>query len=148
MSIEVAVATHGTRVPLARSRVAAIATGVLRAERVRHARLSIAFVSDGAIAALNRRHLGRRGVTDVIAFAFEPAGARAPVAGDIYIAPAVARRHARRFGRSIREELARLVIHGTLHVLGYDHPEGEDRTASPMWRRQERLLAPAVDGRR
>jgi probable rRNA maturation factor len=39
-----------------------------------------------------------------------------------------------------REELARLVVHGTLHVLGWDHPETEDRTRSPMWRRQERYV--------
>jgi ssRNA-specific RNase YbeY (16S rRNA maturation enzyme) len=35
-------------------------------------------------------------------------------------------------------------VHGTLHVLGYDHPEGEARTHSPMWRRQERALARAL----
>lgn len=147
MSIQVAVANPGARLPLARRRVAAIAALVLRAERTRHARLSIAFVSERAMAALNRRYLGRRGATDVIAFAFTPAGARAPLAGDIYIAPAVARRQARRHGRTVREELGRLVIHGTLHVLGHDHPDGEERTASPMWRRQERLLARALEER-
>jgi probable rRNA maturation factor len=47
----------------------------------------------------------------------------------------------------VREEIARLVVHGTLHVLGYDHPEDESRTASPMWRRQERLLAAAMSNR-
>ena len=64
--------------------------------------------------------------------------------GDIYIAPQVARANAMRFGRGVREELARLVIHGTLHVLGHDHPDGTDRTSSPMWRRQERLLSSAT----
>ena len=41
----------------------------------------------------------------------------------------------------MREELTRLVIHGTLHVLGYDHPDAAGREASPMWKRQEQLLA-------
>jgi probable rRNA maturation factor len=41
----------------------------------------------------------------------------------------------------VREELARLVVHGTLHVLGYDHPVDHTRGDSPMWRRQETLLA-------
>jgi probable rRNA maturation factor len=41
----------------------------------------------------------------------------------------------------VREELARLVVHGTLHVLGYEHPEVDARTKSPMWKRQERVLA-------
>jgi probable rRNA maturation factor len=44
----------------------------------------------------------------------------------------------------VREELARLVVHGTLHVLGYVHPEGGTRTESAMWKRQERLLARAL----
>jgi probable rRNA maturation factor len=40
----------------------------------------------------------------------------------------------------IREEVTRLVVHGVLHVIGFDHPEGEERRASPMWRKQERLV--------
>jgi probable rRNA maturation factor len=40
----------------------------------------------------------------------------------------------------VREEIARLVVHGVLHALGHEHPEDEARTTSPMWRRQERLL--------
>jgi rRNA maturation RNase YbeY len=102
--------------------------------------LSITFVSNAAIARLNAKHLGHRGATDVISFGFAGAGKGAPVIGDIYIAPAVARANALEHGAPIREELARLVVHGTLHVLGYDHPEGA-RTSSPMWKRQERLLS-------
>jgi probable rRNA maturation factor len=56
----------------------------------------------------------------------------------------VARDNARDAEVSIREEMARLVVHGTLHVLGYDHPEGEDRQSSPMWRRQERIIRRAL----
>ena len=59
--------------------------------------------------------------------------------GDIYICPAVAEREAAARGLPLRRELLRLVIHGVLHVLGYDHP-CERRTASAMWRRQERYL--------
>lgn len=141
MSISVDVAADGVRVPLSRARVAAIATAVLRAEGVRDALLSITFLGDRAIAALNRRHLGHGGATDVISFGFAPAGRAGPLVGDIYIAPGVARANARRERAGVREELARLVVHGTLHVLGHDHPEGDARVASPMWRRQERLLA-------
>jgi len=78
--------------------------------------------------------------TDVIAFAFTPVRARGPLVGDIYIAPDVARAQARRLGVPVREELARLVVHGTLHVTGHDHPAGAARTRSRMWRRQEALL--------
>lgn len=146
MSIAVDVSADGVRVPLSRARVAAIADMVLRAERVRDAMLSITFVGDRAIAALNRRHLGHRGATDVISFGFAAPARSGPLVGDIYIAPGVASVNARREGASVREELARLVVHGTLHVLGYDHPEGDGRTRSAMWRRQERLLARALRG--
>jgi len=67
-----------------------------------------------------------------------------PVIGDIYICPDVVRKNAERFGVGVREELARVVVHGTLHTLGYDHPDGEDRTDSDMWRRQERILADVI----
>jgi probable rRNA maturation factor len=140
MSLAVDVATEGVRVPVARSRVAALAAGVLRREGVRDALLSIAFVTDRRITALNREHLGHAGPTDVLSFGFAPVDTGRAVVGDVYIAPGVARRNARAHGGGVREELMRLVVHGVLHVLGHDHPDGERRYTSPMWRRQERLL--------
>jgi probable rRNA maturation factor len=140
MSLAVDVATEGVRVPVSRARVATLAEGVLRRERVRDALLSIAFVTDRRIAALNRAHLGHDGPTDVISFGFAPVDSRRAVVGDVYIAPGVARRHALAHGGGVREELMRLVVHGVLHVLGHDHPEDETRYRSAMWRRQERLL--------
>jgi probable rRNA maturation factor len=139
-ALRVAVHADGVRLPLGRDAVAEIARGVLRAERVRAAELSFTFVGAAAMAALNRRHLGHRGPTDIISFELAPVpgGARA---GDVYVCPDVARENARRHGVPVREEVARLVVHGTLHVLGHDHPEDDGRTRSPMWRRQERLLA-------
>ena len=139
--IAVDVSTEGVRIPLSRARVAEIVRGVLRAERVRSALISVAFVSRRAIAALNRRHLRHAGATDVISFAFDAGGSPHAVIGDVYIAPEVARENARLHGRGVREEIARLAIHGTLHVLGHDHPDDDGRTASKMWRRQESLLA-------
>jgi rRNA maturation RNase YbeY len=140
MSRIVDVATDGVRIPVARARVAEVAEAVLRAERVRYAILSIAFVTDRRIAELNRKHLGHGGPTDVISFGFAPVDARGDLVGDVYIAPNVARRNARAHDRSVREELLRLVVHGVLHVVGHDHPESEARYESPMWKRQERLL--------
>jgi probable rRNA maturation factor len=151
VTLSVVVSTEGVRVPLSTARVAVLAREVLRRERVREALLSIAFVSLRTIARLNRIHLAHRGPTDVISFAFRPpkvrqqtrrdgAGYGPGLLGDIYIAPEVARRNALRLGVPQREEIARLVVHGVLHVVGHDHPEGDGRTESPMWRRQERLL--------
>ena len=141
MTLIVDVAADGIRVPLSARRVREVARQVLRAEGVREALLSIAFVSRRMIAALHRKHLGARGATDVITFAMRGSGrSPSPVIGDVYISPEVARENARRFGSGVREELARLVVHGTLHAVGHDHPEGDARQRSPMWRRQEELL--------
>ena len=141
MSIAVHVSVEGVRIPLARARVSEIARRVLKAERVHDAMLSLTFLGVRAMAALNRRHLGHRGATDVISFGLGRSAPRSPVVGDIYIAPDVARANAVKHAASVREELTRLIVHGVLHVLGYDHALDESRLASPMWARQERLVA-------
>jgi len=134
------VSASGVRSPIAAAKLADAARAVLRAEGVRNALLSVALVDRGAIARLNRAHLGHRGATDVISFSFARASRRDAVIGDIYVAPEVARDNAVARGVPVREEVLRLVVHGTLHVLGHDHPDGERRERSPMWRRQERIL--------
>jgi len=134
------VAVDGVPTALSRARAQRVVESVLRAERVRDAALSITFVTDRRIAALNWQHLHHRGPTDVISFGFAPSHDGAPLEGDIYIAPEVARRNARAAGRGAREELLRLVVHGVLHVVGHDHPDGDGRYDSTMWRRQEALL--------
>ena len=106
--------------------------------------ISIAFVGATAIARMNQKYLRHRDATDVISFGFAGGGNRSAVIGDIYICPEVARANARSQGVTVTEELLRLVVHGTLHVLGYDHPANVDRMRSPMWRRQERILARVV----
>lgn len=140
MTRGVEVAVSGVRIPLGRARVAAIVDAVLGAEGVRHALVSVSFVTTARIAALNRRHLGHGGATDVISFGFVRRRAADPVIADIYIAAAVARANAAAHGATLREELTRLVVHGTLHALGYDHPTDAGRTTSAMWRRQEALV--------
>jgi probable rRNA maturation factor len=141
MTLAVDVALEGVRSPLSRARVADVARQVLRSEGVRDALLSVALVNRRRMRALNREHLDRLGDTDVIAFGFSRVGSRGPIVGDVYISPDAARASARENGVSVRQELARLVVHGTLHVLGYDHPEDGRRMRSAMWQRQERLVA-------
>jgi probable rRNA maturation factor len=146
VTLAIAVAAAGVRVPIARDRVRLLARTVLRAEGVREGLISIAFVTSRTIARLNRIHLGHVGPTDVLAFALRPPSPGTGLVGDVYIAPDVARRNAERWRVGVREELARLVVHGLLHVVGHDHPVGEDRETSPMWRRQERLLRRCLRG--
>jgi probable rRNA maturation factor len=143
--------------------LARVAARVLRWERARRARVELALLAPAAMRRLNRRATGRRGLTDVIAFTLpQPDGA---ILGDIYICPAAARAFVTagqadgptlkdsltvaggHSSERLHEELVRLVVHGTLHVLGYDHPNGPGRTRSAMWRRQERYVRRLV-GRR
>lgn len=106
--------------------------------------ISIAFVGPTTISRMNQKYLRHRGATDVISFGFAGGGKRGAVIGDIYICPEIARANARTQGVTASEELLRLVVHGTLHALGHDHPHGVDRVKSPMWRRQEKILARVV----
>ncbi|MDB4908407.1 MAG: hypothetical protein JWO05_3191 [Gemmatimonadetes bacterium] len=146
-TLAVDVSTEGVRIAVARDVVRQASLSVLRAERVPQAMLSITFVTPRRMAALNREHLGHRGATDVISFHFDRPSPDAPLLGDIYICPDVARQHARANGVGVREELLRLAVHGTLHVIGWEHPEGDGRLESRMWKRQEALLARALAAR-
>lgn len=129
------------RLTVSRAMIQKAAVAALRSEKVKDAMLSITFVGRATISRLNSRYLDHHGATDVISFGLGRAGRRGPVLGDVYICAEVARENARRQGVSASEELLRLVVHGTLHVLGHDHPGGDKRIKSAMWRKQEKILA-------
>jgi probable rRNA maturation factor len=115
-----------------------VVNGVLRGER-RYAEVAVTFLGPVRMRALNREHLGHDYPTDVISFALTaPDGS---LVGDVYVCRSVAAKQAKQLGVSLRQELIRLVVHGTLHVLGHDHPEGESRLRSAMWKKQERYVA-------
>ena len=122
------------RAPLSGAGVRRLAGAVLKAEGAKLNALSITFVGPARMRTLNREHLGHDRPTDVLAFGMT-------LVGDVYVCPAVAVRDAKHFGSTPKDEVRRLVIHGILHVLGYDHPDGNHRTASAMWQVQERHLA-------
>jgi probable rRNA maturation factor len=131
------VAVNGRRRPLPPQLVRRVVETVLSGER-RQALISVTFLGRDAMRRLNAAHKGHDWPTDVLAFALaEPAGR---AVGDVYVCPWVAAREARARGIPLRQELIRLVVHGTLHALGRDHPEGAGRSRSPMWRRQERYV--------
>jgi probable rRNA maturation factor len=122
---------------LSRALVRRVVEAVLRAER-RQALISITFLGRESMRRLNASHKGHDRPTDVLTFAL--GGPKGQVIGDVYVCPWVARREARARGIPLRQELIRLVVHGTLHALGREHPEGADRTRSVMWQRQERYV--------
>lgn len=170
---EVFVADEQLAVPVDLDRWQRLATGVLRAEGVRGlAELSLLFISEAEIAELNEDYMGKSGPTDVLAFPIDAADAeivltneppsrgpdRSPpdpgdmplLLGDVVISPAVAARQAPEHAGNLDDELALLVVHGILHVLGYDHHDPEE-TATMRGRELELLQdlhwnGPAPDG--
>jgi len=93
--------------------------------RVGEQEVTVCLVSDAEIARMNQTFRRKRGPTDVLSFPAKagvkskPAGA--PFLGDIAIAPETARRYARQHGRKLHDELRVLILHGVLHLMGYDH---------------------------
>jgi len=144
MAVVVESSAPGQRAPLSAARVEAIVALVLKAEKIPDAVMSVTFHSARVMARMNREQLGHTGATDIITFELTRPVADAPVTGDMYICPDVARSNAKAWGVPVRQELARLVIHGTLHSLGLEHPDGESRVDSPMWRAQEKYLRAAI----
>jgi probable rRNA maturation factor len=125
---------EGASVPLAALRTALHAA--LAEHGVDAGELSVTFLADDPMRELNVRYLDHDWVPDVLSFPLE-----APLLGDVYVGLAQARRQADELGIPVGEELVRLAVHGTLHLLGHDHPDGpEGREEAPMTRLQERLV--------
>ncbi len=147
VQIEAAAADDVDAADLARA-VAA----TLEAEGRPEGEVTLVVADDDAVAELNRAYLGVDGPTDVLSFPTQGppvettgAGATFVVApemadylGDIIIALPYTRRQAATLGRSLRDELRLLAVHGTLHLLGYDHAEPDQEAA--MWARQDAIL--------
>lgn len=127
--------------PVATDPLIHLATATLEAEGASTAELSVSLVGADEMADLHQRYLGEPGPTDVLSF---PQDEAAPedgrrLLGDVVICPAVAARQ----GSDLQAELRLLLVHGILHLLGYDHQEEAARRA--MWARQEtysRVAAP------
>lgn len=98
-------------------------------------RVGICLVTGSVISAWNWKYRGERGPTDVLSFRSDTVTARRAYLGDIAIAPAVARRSARRLGRTLDTEMCILILHGLLHLMGYDHETDQGQ----MERRERRL---------
>ncbi|MFM7537170.1 MAG: rRNA maturation RNase YbeY [Acidimicrobiales bacterium] len=161
---EVFGADEQTDVEVALDRWVELARSVLVAEGVRgHAELSVLFVSADEIAELNQQFMDTAGPTDVLAFPLDDVQAdtvapgpgaasagpdRSPadvadlplLLGDVVVCPSVARDQAPGHAGSLDDELALLVVHGTLHVLGWDH-DTDERTQRMQSREQELLVA-------
>lgn len=141
--VEVSVG-EGVAPPVRPERVEAAVRHVLLAEGVAEAEISVALLADGAIAAMNDQYLEHEGPTDVITFAMHEGDE--PPLGDVYVGVEQAVRQAAEFGATAEEEVLRVAVHGVLHVLGYQHPDGPERMQSEMFVRQEELLRSFLSG--
>lgn len=132
-SVVISGATGGLPTALIRRAVSTVLMG-----ESREAFVAVTFLGLGRMREMNREFKHHDYPTDVISFTLpQPDGS---LAGDLYLCRGVAVREARRRGLPAREELVRLIVHGTLHLLGGDHPEDASRETSPMWKRQEHYV--------
>ena len=132
----------GTRTRIDGEQVAALVAYVLAAEGVADAEVGVHLVGERRMRALNLQHRGLDEVTDVLSFPLEgadedPAEGVPRLLGDVVLCPVQARRQARADGTPIAFETALLIVHGVLHLLGWDHEEHP----APMALRQAELLA-------
>jgi probable rRNA maturation factor len=120
--------------PLDLDRWARLAEQVLVAEEV-GGELTLTFIDEAEMAELNEQHMGKVGPTDVLSFPLDdPDGDDAPtqgmptLLGDIVISPSVAARQFVDHAGTFDDEIALLVVHGILHILGHDHAEPDEAT--------------------
>ena len=143
--MNVLIVTHREPEPLNLTAFVELATFVLEREQVPpHAEVSIAIVDADEIAQLNERYRARSEPTDVLSFPSDDPAVTiddgAPIVlGDIVIAPEVAVKNARELQRTVEEELNLLLVHGVLHLMGYDHIDDVDATV--MQARERTILA-------
>ncbi len=114
----------------------------LELENVSNAVLSIIFIDDEKMQALNKEYRGLDKTTDVLSFAYEDnakidLGFR--MLGEIFVSIPRMQLQAKEYGHSETRELSFLVVHGILHLLGYDHTLGK-KEEEDMFRRQELVL--------
>jgi probable rRNA maturation factor len=122
-----------------RTRLRRTLAGALAAERAPEGgELSVALVGDRTMRRLNRDYRGIDRTTDVLSFSYLDEPHSGGVLGEIYVSPTVAERQAAEAGCPTAEEIARLALHGLLHVLGWMHDTARDRRR--MIGRQERYL--------
>jgi len=141
--MQVSIVSHREPEPLDMRAFERLALFVLSMEGVPElSELSIALVDDEEMAHLNEQYRGIEGPTDVLSFGCDdpcPTPGDEPVTlGDVVIAPAVAERQAAELGHSVEHELDVLLVHGVLHLLGYDHEAEDD--AGAMAARESALL--------
>ncbi len=102
--------------------------------------ISLTYVDDRGMRKLNREHRGKNATTDVLSFPSSPEKGAFPHLGDIVISLPTAEKMAKKFGVSRRREVETLVIHGFLHLCGYDHEKDNGEMMSLQAQLEQELL--------
>ena len=132
--------THLRRISVRATTIRRVAQSILVQAGHPTAQLSLSLVGKTRMRSLNRKYRGRDYPTDVLAFPMESMGEKTEIfLGDVVICLPVAIGQASRFGNSADQEILRLLIHGTLHLLGYDH-EQSPRDATRMQRKERAIV--------
>lgn len=137
MPVEIAHLGAGRKAP--GRRLKRIASAILVLVDQPEAELSVALIGDAEMRKLNARYRGKDYPTDVLSFPLESSGPAPRLLGDVIISVETARRQARERGRPAEQELVTLLIHGVVHLLGYDH-ERSPRDARVMKRLENKIL--------
>ncbi|KKW34324.1 MAG: putative rRNA maturation factor [Parcubacteria group bacterium GW2011_GWA2_53_21] len=128
--------------PISRREVERIASLAARQEKKIKGQIDITVMGDAAIRSLNKRYRGKNQTTDVLSFAWgEDQTMPSAYLGQVYLSYPQIRRQARAFQASVKEEFARMLVHGLLHIAGHDHVRS--REAKRMFSLQEKIIAPA-----
>ncbi|MFH1359545.1 MAG: rRNA maturation RNase YbeY [Candidatus Omnitrophota bacterium] len=138
--VQVYFANHQTKIRLNPNRIQRTLRKILKKERVTHAHLSVVFVTDQKIKSLNKKFLKKNRPTDVLAFDLrEPSQkSRKVMNGEIIISTDTAKRNASIFKTTIENELTLYVIHGILHLLGFD--DHAPRAMNQMRAKEQEML--------
>jgi probable rRNA maturation factor len=134
----VSIANPQELVAIDRGLMRRVAQAVLHGEQIREAEISLAFVDNPTIHRLNERYLGHDEPTDVLSFPLSESSAK-KLAGELVIGAEVALGQAQNRGHDVQAELALYVIHGLLHLCGYDDHSTSD--AAEMRQRERHYLS-------
>jgi probable rRNA maturation factor len=143
---EVSIANRQTRIPVPAGRIRRAARKILKILGYENCDLSIVLVGDEEMTRLNRLYFHRNRPTNVISFPMaggDPSALRTRVLGDVVISAETAARQAGQAGRRREEEVLFLLIHGILHLVGYDH-EGTREAQEKMEAKEEQLFSSLV----
>jgi probable rRNA maturation factor len=142
--MKIQIENNQKRVPINNRRIRTTTINLLKYLNCTDKEISITFVDDLKIALLNKQYLGKEKPTNVLSFSLqegEYAEINPNILGDIVISAETAQRDAAKGGLTLEEELIFLIIHGLLHLLGFNHEKTTKEETKIMRKKEKELFA-------